>query len=177
MDLSKLSIEDPLLILIPLLVVLVLGGIGLAFAAWAFSLQRQVSASRRWTSTPGRIIVSEMESRLEGDSDSGDMLVYYPKVVYEYQVGGQVFHGSRILFGQYPGSTKPDAAQRKLAQYQLHSTGQVFYNPANPSEAVLEHSAPRAKTLWFIAGLLFVIIMGVMAAAAFLIALGQNRGI
>lgn len=174
MDFSNLNFSNPA-VLIPLIVVLVFGPICLGIVAWAISLQMKVSASRRWSFTPGRIITSELATRSTATS-RGSFSAYYPKVVYEYQVAGQVYQGSRIMFGQFPAHSSPDLAQRKLAQYPLHSTGQVFYNPANPSEAVLEQSAPSIRTLWLVAGLLLLLILMVLGLAFLLNALIPNRG-
>jgi hypothetical protein len=157
MDLSKLNIADPI-VLVQLVVPLL--SLFSAIVGWAIILRRRVSASRRWSSIPGRIITSELATRwTSGGSRSSGYRAYFPKVVYEYQVGGQVYQGNRIMFGQFPANSRPDEAQRKLAQYPLNSTGSVFYNPANPSESVLEQSAPSARILWIVAGILLMVIL------------------
>jgi hypothetical protein len=175
MDLSNLNFADPI-VLVRCLVVPVLGLILLSIVVWSLVLRSKVSASRRWASTPGRVLVSELETRwTSGGSRSSSYRAYFPKVVYEYQVGGQVYQGSRIMFGQFPASSRPDLAQRKLAQYPLHSTGQVFYNPSNPSESVLEQSAPSTRILWLVAGILLMVILMALGLSLLLDKLIPNR--
>ena len=173
MDFSNLNLSNPG-VLVPIIVVLVFAPICVGLVIWAISLQLKISASRRWSSTPGRIINSELATRSTATS-RGSFSAYYPKVVYEYQVGGQTYQGNRIMFGQFPAHSSPDLAQSKLAQYQLHSTGQVFYNPANPAEAVLEQSAMTLKTLWLVAGLIFILLLAVLGLAFLLSNLLPNR--
>lgn len=161
----------------PIIVVLVLGPIFLIVVGSAISLQMKVIASRRWAATPGHIISSEVATGWKyGGGRRKGHIIYFPKVVYEYHVGGQTYQGDRIIFGSFPPTKRPDEAQRKLTQYPLHSTGQVFYNPQNPSESVLEQSSPRAKTLWFVAGVLLLLILMVQGLALLLGTLLPYRG-
>jgi hypothetical protein len=173
MDLSNLNLSNPG-VLVPIIVVLVFAPVCVGLVIWAISLQLKISASRGWSSTPGRIITSELATRSTAAS-RGNFSAYYPKVVYEYQVGGQTYQGDRIMFGQFPAHSSPDLARRKLAQYQLHSTGQVFYNPANPSDAVLEQSAMTLKTLCLVAGGILLLILIVLGLAFLLGNLLPNR--
>jgi hypothetical protein len=173
MDLSNVDFTNPAII-VPIIVVVVFAPIVIGIVIWAISLQMKISASRRWSSTPGRIITSELATRSTATS-RGSYRAYYPKVVYEYQVGGQTFQGNRIMFGQFPAHSSPELAQRKLAQYPLHSTGMVFYNPSNPSEAVLEQSAMTLNTLWLVAGLIFILVVAVLGLALLLGTLLPNR--
>lgn len=163
MDFTNLNFSNPA-VLVPILVVLVLAPVWLGTVVWALSIQLKISASRRWASTPGRVITSELATR-SATSGGSTFRAYYPKVVYEYQVGGQLYTGDRIMFGKFPGHSRPDMAMRKLAQYPLHSTGVVFYDPAIPAESVLERSASNLKTLWLAAGLLLLLIVVVLGLA------------
>ncbi len=58
-----------------------------------------------------------------------------------------------------------DPVIRKLAQYPVNSMVQVYYNPDQPVQAILERTSRQAKTLWIAtASLIFlIIVLGGMA--------------
>ena len=66
--------------------------------------------------------------------------MYKPVIAYEYVVDGQSHHSQQISYGAVDSASMSSWAERIVARYPLGGQAQVFYNPANPSEAVLEHS-------------------------------------
>lgn len=60
---------------------------------------------------------------------------------YKYTVSGQQYQSGALGFGQMVLSDY-DAAAQKAAQYPVGSMVQVYYNPENPADAVLERTAP-----------------------------------
>jgi cytochrome c-type biogenesis protein CcmH/NrfF len=97
---------------------------------------RRATASTRWRATDGRVLSSGVNSHY----GMHHTMTFEPQVVYEYQSGGQLYHGERVSFGVTAGTSSPDWADRVVARYPPGSSVQVFYDPASPSEAVLEHS-------------------------------------
>jgi len=128
-------------------------GIGL------FALQRHRAAAR-WPEAVAQIETSEVvpERHFEGD------LFYRPVVRYRYAAAGGLFVGDRLATtGKlYP---KESAARRVVARYPVGTTVMARYNPADPSEAILERHLSGG--LWFtLFGLLCWIVPVLLALQA-----------
>ena len=121
----------------------------------------QVNASKSWDSTVGKVLMSQIEMRRVTGSH-GAHNSPYPVVVYEYEVMGRRFQGTRISFGTEVGGSL--AAPRTLQKYPAGSTVTVYYNPQNPAEAVLEQSSRSGGILKFV---IFVIIAMVLCTSLF----------
>lgn len=115
---------------LPLLLVLFMG-------YWSLKQSARVKASQAWPSTTGRVLFSSVEQRRRRKKRD----FYCPKVRYEYTVSGKQYQGGALSFGQMVLSDY-DAAAQKAAQYPVGSMVQVYYNPENPADAVLERIAP-----------------------------------
>ena len=121
------------------LVFLLLNGI---FLGILFFMRRKMAAVSQWPSTMGSVIMSTLDRR-----SSDDGYTDYPLVQYSYQVGGQAYQGMKIAPGPEVGGT---GAGKVVARYPAGAQVMVFYNPQNPSEAVLETKAPAQWILWLI---------------------------
>ena len=120
-------------------VFLLLNGI---FLGILFFMRRKMAAVSQWPSTMGSVIMSTLDRR-----SSDDGYTDYPLVQYSYQVGGQAYQGMKIAPGPEVGGT---GAGKVVARYPAGAQVMVFYNPQNPSEAVLETKAPAQWILWLI---------------------------
>ena len=119
----------------------------------------------QWPSTMGTVLMSNLEAR--HSSEGG--WTNYPVVQYSYQAGGQAYQGSRIAPGPEVGGS---GAGKVVARYPAGAQVMVFYNPQNPSDAVLERKAPAQWLMWFILILFDCILCGVVPILYF--ALGQQ---
>lgn len=108
-------------IIVPLMLVVVFGGI-----FWWSAQKRKQQAS--WPSTLGVITESRMERVSVGSGGSEDK----PVIGYQYQVGGITFASYRVKAGFLPGG------QTLLNRYPVGRQVEVFFNPQNPKDAVLE---------------------------------------
>jgi hypothetical protein len=100
-------------------------------------------ASRSWPRTGGRITESTLDREVRhGRSDS-----YMPRVRYEYTVGERTYGGSQLNFWGSVGGSRA-VAERTTARYPAGATVTVYYNPQDPSEAVLDRAfSPRVLIL------------------------------
>jgi hypothetical protein len=89
-------------------------------------------------------IVRSREQDLEGTREA---TYYRARTVYEYGVDGQTYRSERVAFGGLIRSAMPSFARRGIAKYPAGSLVTVYYNPNEPSQAVLE---PRAKGVWIL---------------------------
>lgn len=90
--------------------------------------------STRWARTDGQILETGL-MHYEGP-ETGH--THSPWVRYSYTVDGQTFEAERVQFAP-PKDPGPEAVvlQRVQAAYPLGSPHEVYYDPADPSQAVL----------------------------------------
>lgn len=111
-----------------------------AIIGWLFAKKsKEATAANRaslsWVETMGRVVKSRVEV------SGGDYVSVMPRVVYEYEVNGQNYKseliraGDKFLRIQTGGSR---TAYDIVDKYPEGSAVTVYYNPQNPSEAVLE---------------------------------------
>jgi hypothetical protein len=142
--------------------ILTVGIIGLVFVILnviflviLFFMRRKMAAVRQWPSTMGTVNASYLERR----SSSEGGYTNYPVVHYSYQVSGQAHQGTKIAPGMEVGGT---GAGKVVARYPAGAQVMVFYNPQNPSEAVLETKAPAQWILWLILIVFDIALCGVI---------------
>ena len=124
------------------------------FLSILFFMRRKMAAVSQWPSTIGSVIMSTLDRR-----SSDDGYTDYPLVQYSYQVGGQAYQGMKIAPGPEVGGT---GAGKVVARYPAGAQVMVFYNPQNPSEAVLETKAPAQWILWLILIVFDCVLCGVI---------------
>ena len=131
-------------------VALVIGGFGLAVLAIVVSSLREAAAMKRWPVAEGRVLSAKVEkyrtSVSRGTGGPRDrMTLYRPVLIYEYEVAGKRFRGTRIA--QSPGLDRgiPEFAQKVVDRYPVGNAVAVRYNPRRPDESVLE---PRVPGSW-----------------------------
>jgi len=115
-----------------------------------------VLRSRQWLETSGQILGSGIQISTHRGGH-GTLHSTYPKVFYQYQVGGQILQGNRIHLGTAIGGI---GAQSAAARFPVGSIHPVYYNPNNPSESVLEK---RARGNWLNLVLIVLLLAGLAA--------------
>ncbi len=101
---------------------------------FVYSLARRViagSQSYSYAETSGVITSSAME-----EHGASEETTYTAQIMYSYTVSGQNFAGIRISDGPMSGTRRQ--TQPIVDRYPAGATVKVYYDPANPSEAVLE---------------------------------------
>ena len=110
----------------------------------------------QWPSTMGTVNASYLERR-HSSSDSGS--TNYPVVQYSYRVSGQAYQSTKLAPGPEVGGT---GAGKVVDRYPTGAQVMVFYNPQNPSDAVLERKAPAQWILWLILIIFDCVLCGVI---------------
>jgi Protein of unknown function (DUF3592) len=95
---------------------------------------------------------------------------YRGVINYRYQVGSAEYSGSRLSFGRDHLAVR-DAWQKVLDAYPAGKTVDVYYDPKDPSFAILEPGLPGEMALLYKMDLFFIATF----AAALLIALFKFR--
>jgi hypothetical protein len=104
--------------------------------------------SRRWPSTTGRILSSDVrfdEHRLQKTHGVA-------AVRYEYVVDGRTLRGSRVRFGGWLNANPADAG-RVTIRYRTGSPVSVRYDPARPHVCTLERRMSRLVPMFLAIGL------------------------
>lgn len=135
--------------------VVILGLVGAGGLAFAASQIRESFSRRHWQQTTGRVVTSEVRRTAEQADGSATIDVL---ATYSYIANGQTFTGDRLgLYTGLFGHTKMNWASEHLKQLAPGAEIPVWFDPANPADAVADKSVPVA--FWAIAalGLLFVV--------------------
>jgi Protein of unknown function (DUF3592) len=96
-----------------------------------------------WPTTAGTVNAT----RIRRYNDEGTIR-FAPEIEYQYIVDGQSYNSSVIQAGIFVHFAYEDEAKRFLDKYTVGRNIQVFYDPTNPKDAVLE--AKAAPVLHFV---------------------------
>jgi hypothetical protein len=171
---------------------LLLMGIACAFAGLisfaTYVKWREIQAAKSWLPTPGTITSSRSEMRTVASMGSGSQTKgktetrNFPAISFTYQVKGRKFTGTRYSLRENLGNF---AVAETLAQYPKGAAVTVFYDPANPAQAVIERTMLEGAFKFMIclsAGLvlgaliLIITVGGLIEAAKPYLAHPQNAG-
>jgi hypothetical protein len=126
--------------------------IGLGLSYWGWTIVQDARASSQWPATEGTVTSSEVRDTSDAESDS-----YSPKVTYEYQVDEVRYENDTISFGQNAYGSRRKA-EGIAAGYPAGSHVTVYYEPGDPSNAVLEPGADAGSFIVLAIGALFTLI-------------------
>lgn len=141
---------------------------GLAFAAMGVLLVIvgivklvQAGASSSWPAVKGTVVSCKVEkSSSSGKGRHGrkgrSTSRYYANLRYEYAVEGKQHVGEKISFGTVGGTMAK--AQENAKRYAEGSQVDVYYNPSDPSEAVMETGRKGSIYTFSGVGALFTLI-------------------
>ncbi|RYG61758.1 DUF3592 domain-containing protein, partial [bacterium] len=86
-----------------------------------------------WPSAPCHIISSVLKSHSGSDSTT-----YSADIRYSYSVGGKTYESERDSFADYGSSSNYSSHQAMVSRYPAGSNSVCYYNPADPTSAVLD---------------------------------------
>lgn len=112
------------------------------FLGILFFMRRRMAAVSQWHSTMGTVVNSYLERRHSNNGSTN-----YPVVQYSYQVGGRTYQSAKLAPGPEVGGT---GAGRVVEKYPAGAQVMAFYDPQNPSDAVLERKAPAQWLIWLL---------------------------
>jgi hypothetical protein len=138
--------------------------VGIAFAFFGYNSYQKGMASKNWPVANGSVIQSKIEKRTE-TTGSGNrrrkVVRSHPVVKYTYSVGNRDYQSSRITFGQSKD------AYKTVARYPKGKSVQVYYDPENPAQAVLEPGGDKTMSIVFIGLGAVLLAMGLVTASKF----------
>ena len=146
---------------------LVFIAIGLGMLYYARRLSAKAQQSLSWPSAEGVISHSAMLLQMQQTSSSTNAATYKADVAYRYKVRGRDYSSGRITLLDF--SSTAGRAQSIVNRYADGAPVTVYYNPVDPSDAVLERGGTSGIGVLYIIGAIF-------AAAGVLFFIGSLTG-
>ena len=144
-----------------------LAALGGVFVFSGVRNMRRASQSMKWPSVPGTITSSQL---VTGGTIRSRW--YKAHVTYTFSVNGQTYTGDKVVFGDARSGNQPQE-QAVVSRYTAGAPVEVFYDPLQPQQAVLQRKT-RGSISYLIAGV-FLIFMGIVfIPAMWLIGLAQK---
>lgn len=143
--------------------VAVLAGFSLFLLMLGRVFSKQARAMKRWPTTEGRIVRSDVvttqEHHRKPDRAGGDYSVtmYVPRIVYAYEVDGNRYESDNV--GWSTSANRSSVAEKQVGRHPPQSRVRVFYDPADPAQATLSPSLG-------VIPLILMLLAGAMAGAA-----------
>ncbi len=120
----------------------------------------------KWPTVLGKVteVGVVAEERRDDDDDGRTRIttVYRPDVQYAYVVDGREFHCNAWKWGWTAFYPDEVSAKAPAARYAVGTSVRVFYNPANPEEAILEPGNKDGRGAQLVFGTMFAVAGGVM---------------
>ena len=142
---------------IGILLELALIGLGIMLIRKHTKSKQKAAEALNWPTVLGIVTRSEIERRESSDED-GTSYSYTPNIEYEYQVGGQNYSSKQVAFGGFSGTGSQKPAEKVVYKYPLNDSVSVYYNPANPHEAVLEQKLGSGAKGALIGGIILIVV-------------------
>ena len=134
---------------------LVFIAIGLGMLYYARSVSAKAQQSLSWRSTEGVISHSAVLLQTQQTSSSTDAAMYKADVAYRYKVQGRDYSSGRITFADF--SSSGGRAQGIVNRYPDGAPVTVYYNPVDPSDAVLERGGTSGIGVLYLIGGIFAV--------------------
>jgi hypothetical protein len=111
---------------------------------------RRGMKSKAWPEVRATVKSAEVEERHEYDED-GEHIYHYPRIHYDYQVGEQVFSGSKYKL--LDSSMSKRKAFELISHFRKGDIITAHYNPGKPEESVLLTGAQTYLYVFLIIGI------------------------
>jgi len=133
---------------------------GGALMLFGLSFLKTATASQQWPTAQGKVQAVTV-TRDRTSTSSSPTYTYAYTVTYRYEVNSNPYRGDRYSLGngstaskRYPERSEATAAAAK--NYRIGQSVEVYYNPADPTSAVLKPGANISTFVPLILGLFFI---------------------
>jgi hypothetical protein len=139
--------------------------LGLAFMIWIIGVKRNHQGTANWPKVVGRMTYANI-AILERETAEGIHRTFTPVLSYDYAVEGVAYTARKrnVLPAEQATYTDRRRAEMIVARYAAGSVVDVYYNPANPKQALLEVPKPKAHQAVLSYGVTHV-VMGALVIA------------
>jgi hypothetical protein len=115
---------------------------------------------QHWANVAGVVSAAEVVRKRETSPQVDDYAVttrYRPAITFEYVVDGRTFRGQRVSVIEWEASPR-GVADQVVAEYPVGRKVVVYYDPLNPSDAVLDRThAVGAPVLAIAIGVVLIV--------------------
>ncbi len=131
------TVQTPRRFSLPAWVFILAGLLFIAIGAYPIWLDLE---TKSWPRTRAVIEKSQIAQALStgGVRTSTSTVVYQPRIVFRYQVGGRTYTGNHVYRHEAGSISIRSLVEKIVTEYPAGKHVQVAYNPDDPSEAVLE---------------------------------------
>nr|WP_295884805.1 DUF3592 domain-containing protein [uncultured Devosia sp.] len=115
-----------------------------AMAAFGYGLRQKGAESRKWPSTKGVVLASDVVQVQVGRQYRWWLLnrkLIRDRTTYSYAVGGVTYRSDRVRLGGQAYASFSALARRAALRFEPGVPVDVYYNPLSPTEAVLVRGA------------------------------------
>lgn len=119
--------------------------------------------SIKWSRTKGQISNACLDKFNDSNSTS-----YRVQVEYSYTVADKVYSSKRKYYGDHLLNSFYWSTKKLVDKYKKGDTIDVYYNPQNPKDAVLEQGVHFSVLVFFISSLVCFSIGGVLVERFYL---------
>lgn len=138
------------------------GGFATAVALFALAYTRMIYAAKRWPTTKGKVVTSNVEEYYDSHSDGpSSCKMYRANVIYEYTVNGRTLRGDRVRLGARSAASYPGLAEREVAKYPVGMVVKVYYDPRRPSDSLLRPHSLSYLLIWIVVLILAALLWAV----------------
>lgn len=123
-------------------------------AAFGYGLRLKCAETRKWPSTAGVVLASDVVAVKVGRQYRWWVLnrrLIRDRTTYGYEVGGVPYRSDRVSFGAQTYASFDFFAHRAALRFKPGASVEVYYNPRSHAEAVLVRGAPGQWLLWIAA--------------------------
>lgn len=142
--------------------VMVIGGVVIAFG---FRTIYRSIKTKSWPTTQGKVIGSGIVRSMSSSNSSSTTITnnytYKAEIAYEYEVNDQRYVSNRVRLLDI-SSNNYGRAESIQSRYKEGTTVLVYYNPADPEQALLEPGGSSGAWLPIVVGTGFIIISSIM---------------
>tara|TARA_B110000003_G_scaffold268715_1_gene298727 strand:- start:1265 stop:1780 length:516 start_codon:yes stop_codon:yes gene_type:complete len=119
----------------------------------------RANESNSWPNAEGVVVSAEMERYTSSDSGT----TYGAEIEYEFQFEDQLISGSRVKFGEIKTSD-PGDARKYLNKYKVGNKINVYYDPNDLYESVLEPGIHTSTLFVPCIGFVFTLVGSIFLA-------------
>ena len=117
--------------------------IGIRLSKSAFAQLKTVTESKKWPFVQGSVVSSQVqeETHKSYNEETGKTTYYSsyrPEIKFHYVVAGNTFTSSQRVIGKTPTYSDEGKAGAVIDKYPAGSLVNVYYDPDNPKNSVLE---------------------------------------
>jgi hypothetical protein len=134
--------------------------ISIGIFIWGIRTRLRWMSSKNWPSTRGVITASTLATD-NSNNGTNSSVTYGASVKYSYSVAGQPLTGTKVTFGDY-STSNPAHANSVRGRYPRGREVVVYYDPEDPSYAVLERDIGGNWILLVVGGIFAAITLTIL---------------